>query len=75
MSLIGVNGWNVWFDSKPDVKSMPPNNLTITQLFKGFFLYYGNFDFDYLVVSIRKKGPMTRFQKSWNNCTMALEGN
>lgn len=70
--MVGVNGWNVWFDEQ--FRSMPKQNtLTLTQLYKGFLLYYGNFDFRYYVVSIRKSDPLTRFEKSWNNCMMAIE--
>lgn len=72
--LIGVCGWNVWFNN--DVKSykMQENNSSLTQLFKGFFLYYGNFDFSRYVVSIRKSTLITRYRKNWNHCMMAIEG-
>ena len=72
--LIGVNGWNVWFKKNIRPVSNPRNNLKITSLFKGFLLYYGNFDFNFYVVSIRKLAPVTRFQKNWNHCMMAIEG-
>lgn len=70
----GVNGWNVWFRTDIDDIKMQHNDLRLTQLFKGFFLYYGNFNFDLHVVSIRKFEPISRYQKNWHNCMMAIEG-
>lgn len=72
-SMFGVNGWNVWFNS--DIKSyrMQENKLNLTQLFKGFLLYYGGFDFNTYTVSIRKHDLITRFKKNWNNCMIAIE--
>lgn len=72
--LIGVNGWNVWFDRGSRSPLSERNNLSLTQLFKGFFLYYGNFDFNTYVVSVRKSDLITRYRKNWNNCMMAIEG-
>lgn len=72
-SVIGVNGWNVWFDESYDPSIASPNNLSITQLLKGFFLYFGTFNFALHVVSIRKFNLFTRYQKNWHNCMMAIE--
>lgn len=74
--LIGVNGWNVWFnDDISTFSNMPSQNVTnLTPLFKAFFLYYGNFNFNFNVVSIRKLDLISKFQKNWHNCMMAIEG-
>jgi len=72
--IYGINGWNVWFNDDLTTISMKPNPSTLTQLLKGFFIYYGTFDFDFYVVTIRKYGHISRCQKSWNHCMMAIEG-
>lgn len=69
----GVNGWNVWFRKDIESIKMPENNSNLTQLYKRFFLYYGNFDFNQNVISIRTSRILTKFQKSWNGCMMAIE--
>lgn len=70
---IGVSGWNVWFDK--DIKDFKSDNhLSVTQLFKGFLLYYGCFEFDKLVVSIRKSERILRTQKNWNTGLITIEG-
>lgn len=70
---IGVGGWNVWFNSDTNNLRMEPNRLTLTELFKQFFLYYGTFDFNQYVISIRKLAKISKFKKNWNNCMMAIE--
>lgn len=72
--LNGVNGWNVWFRTDIDNIKMRCNSQGLTQLFKGFFLYYGCFKFDLYVVSVRKSNLISRYQKNWQNCIMAIEG-
>lgn len=69
----GVSGWNVWFRKDATALELR-NHSTITQLFKQFFLYYANFKFDEKVITIRKKGTMSKFTKNWHNCMMAIEG-
>lgn len=69
----GVNGWNVWF--RKDIKTFKcQNQFSITQLFKQFFLYYANFEFHDKVITIRKRGTLSKFTKNWHNCMMAIEG-
>lgn len=67
----GVNGWNVWFHDKPVRVAEHPYSLT--QLLKQFYLHYGCFDFENYVVAIRKTERITKFQKSWNGCMIAIE--
>lgn len=71
--VIGVNGWNVWFNSDVDSYRLQENTSSLTQLFKGFFLYYGTFDFSCNIVSIRKPYLLSRYKKNWNHCMMAIE--
>lgn len=69
----GVSGWNVWF--RRDLSSFKRlNELTLTQLFKDFLLYYSNYEFHYHVISIRRSTPLYRTQKSWNSSMIAIEG-
>uniref|UniRef100_A0A6G1SEB3 Terminal uridylyltransferase 7 n=1 Tax=Aceria tosichella TaxID=561515 RepID=A0A6G1SEB3_9ACAR len=71
--IIGVNGWNVWFDDSFDSSTMAPNDTCLTTLFKEFLLYYARFDFNQYVISIRTSKLITKFQKNWTCCMMAIE--
>lgn len=73
--MIGINGWNVWFDVDRHQVFVPSNTSNLTQLFKGFFFYYGSiFDFRYSVVSIRRFTIINRLEKNWHTGLMAIEG-
>jgi DNA polymerase sigma len=69
----GVNGWNVWFNEEFDRTSLDYNDANLTSLFKEFLLYYSEFDFSQYVVSIRTSRSITKFQKNWTYCMMAIE--
>lgn len=71
---IGVNGWNVWFREDVTSTGQHRNTSTLTNLFKGFFLYYANFEFNEKVITIRMKVSLSKFRKNWHNCMMAIEG-
>lgn len=71
--LFGVGGWNVWFNDDVASIQMPSRSISLTSLFKEFLLYYTNFDFNKRVVSIRTSQVINKFQKNWNNCTIAIE--
>ena len=54
--MIGVHGWNVWFnDDLGSIQMTPYNPINLTQLFKSFLVYYANFNFGLHVVPIRTK--------------------
>lgn len=72
--VIGINGWNVWFDIDRRKTFTTTNDSNLTHLLKGFFLYYGTFDFSFYVVSIRKFNLINRFQKNWCTGLMTIEG-
>lgn len=72
--IVGVNGWNVWFNESFDPTTIINYNQTcLTTLFKQFLLYYAAFDFNQYVISIRTSSLITKFQKNWTYCMMAIE--
>lgn len=72
-TMFGVSGWNVWFEDNVESVKPPYRSITLTALFKEFLLYYTRFNFYQRVVSIRTSQPLSKFQKNWNDCLIAIE--
>lgn len=70
---VEVNGWNVWFDESFEPSSMARNQTGLTSLFKQFLLYFKAFDFENHVISIRTSRLITKSEKDWTSCAMAIE--
>lgn len=71
--IIEVDGCNVWFDESFDPSSMIRNQDCLTSLFRQFLQYYEYFDFGNYVISIRTSSLMTKSEKNWKACLMAIE--
>jgi terminal uridylyltransferase len=74
-----VDGWNAWFCS--DRRAVEEwsgynghNTASAAQLWIGFLDFYsGAFDDRGLVVAVRQKEPLTKFEKMWNSPCLAIE--
>ena len=74
-----IDGWNAWYFS--DARALPSvwpalgqNRASVFDLWLGFLGYYASdFDDKNLVVCIRKKSPLSKFEKMWNSPCIAIE--
>ena len=73
-----VEGWNAWFCSNPGQLAQWPgagkNTDTVAQLWIGFLDFYsGTFNDRGMVVAVRQREPLTKFEKMWNSRCIAIE--
>ncbi|KAK6179643.1 hypothetical protein SNE40_011956 [Patella caerulea] len=73
-----IEGWNVWFyDDFNSLRNVWPgfgkNTQSIGELWLGLFKYYSEFPVKDNVITIRQKGPLSRFEKLWNGECLAIE--
>jgi len=71
-----VDGWNAWFQSDKTIinKWKTKNKCSLGVLWIKFLSFYaGEWDDQKLVVSIRQKKPLTKFEKMWNSSCIAIE--
>ena len=73
-----VEGWNAWFCSDPEELAQWPgagkNTDTVAQLWIGFLDFYsGTLDDRVMVVAVRQREPLTKFEKMWNSRCIAIE--
>lgn len=74
-----VDGWNTWFyEEVHNLQNIWPhykkNNESLGELWLGLLRFYTeHFKVNELVVCIRQKEPLTRFEKLWNTKSIAIE--
>ncbi|XP_059160708.1 terminal uridylyltransferase 4-like [Physella acuta] len=74
-----IEGYEAWFleDLTLLDKLWPEkgkNHMSVAELWLGFLRFYvEEFNYKELVVSIRQKAPLTRFEKLWNGTCIAIE--
>ncbi|XP_077548540.1 terminal uridylyltransferase 7-like [Haemaphysalis longicornis] len=74
-----VEGWNTWFfDDISRLKQVwtgvGQNKWSVAELWLGMLRFYTfEFSFNEHVVSIRQKAPMTKSEKMWTCCSIAVE--
>ena len=74
-----VEGWDAWFFNDPQkLRTVWPqigqNQADVVDLWIGFlYFYFCGWDDKNLVVSIRQRQPMTKFEKMWNSPCIAIE--
>lgn len=74
-----VEGWDTWFFSDLSILNQYwnpiPNNESVAQLFFGFLRYYSEiFNFEDRVICCRQSAPLSRLEKYWTGCKIAIEG-
>ncbi|CAL1538006.1 unnamed protein product [Lymnaea stagnalis] len=74
-----IEGCEAWFmDDLSKLDKFWPekgqNKMTVAELWVGFLRFYvEEFNYKELVVCIRQKEPLTRFEKLWNGTSIAIE--